>query len=463
MMLEGLLSSVFGNTSYDIVKRIVLKYFGQEDKKIVDKVYSAFEKSSEKFFLKFGDTFGEKSNSFLAREENWEKVLSLILYDVPEIKPQNLNWEGFDGTRKVTYEAASFFVETVKFEMRKDIELNQMLSIKRNIETTQKIWELLNTLFNEKPEKDRMEILEDVNFLSLNRTNFHKRSEIKSYPITPNLSLILNEEAAFTWSEWMNILDKAKNSHPKTRKLLTDTLIKLASDTEEEPDIRRNAIFCLKYFEIIEHNNKILALLKDNNENVRRSAASAVGELKIMEGYDLLVQILESPNEHRLVKSCAAISLGLIGKSETCEILLRVLEKNDEDLNWYGYNVLTSLAKLDLNKEHYNRVILLLSHSMMNIRSAAANYFREHVISEAIEPLTEVLKDSEDSPAISAAKALEEYLLILRKKQRIKILSYIKLYLKEFGTADYSNKEKWLLTRVPPFYKLKELILYNNK
>jgi hypothetical protein len=149
-MLSGILVGIFGNGIYDIIKFSIKDTLLEKDDDFINRIYNSIEEASKLFFTKFGNEFGEPSESFLARQSNIDIIVKSCFYGnsfelIKEISPQ-----GFDLSENLTYEALYFFVSKLDEVMMKDFRLNKIITEKRHIneskENSNKIMNLLNSL-----------------------------------------------------------------------------------------------------------------------------------------------------------------------------------------------------------------------------------------------------------------------------------------------------------------------------
>ncbi len=140
--------------------------------------------------------------------------------------------------------------------------------------------------------------------------------------------------------------------------------------------------------------------LNDEDYDVRRRAADALGEIGSSEAVEVLKLALN--NEYSYVRSSAAYALGKIGSSEVVEVLKLALNDEDSDvrrsaaeaLGKIGSSEAVEVLKLALNDENYN------------VRRSAAEALGKIGSSEAVEVLKLALNDEDSYVRRSAAKAL---------------------------------------------------------
>ncbi|MEX1014869.1 MAG: hypothetical protein WDZ80_06965 [Candidatus Paceibacterota bacterium] len=160
-MGEGLLISIFGASAFEIIKRLLNDIFGKENDELTRKVYGALEVATDRFFEKYGDEFGEASNSFLAREENWQIILSSIYYSSGPLQPSDLNPKGFTDVKNATPLAINFLISCIEEEMHKDWFLDKILTEKfhqkKVVENQDKMANALQNILDDSNEKKKNE------------------------------------------------------------------------------------------------------------------------------------------------------------------------------------------------------------------------------------------------------------------------------------------------------------------
>ncbi len=138
--ISGILWSIFANAAYD-----TLKYaFGSKDAPLFRSLAEAIDKASADFYHQYGEEFGKPNESFLARQENWERIIASIFLSTDELNPQSLNPEGFEGSKPATLEAIAFFLTTLREKIRGNFELDKIVSEKKHLKDTKKILDHLD-------------------------------------------------------------------------------------------------------------------------------------------------------------------------------------------------------------------------------------------------------------------------------------------------------------------------------
>jgi len=123
-----ILVGILGNLVYDVIKIAVQDIVGCEDDPIIQKIGQSIDCACKRFFAKYGDSFGKPEESFLARRENWDKLISLVRYDQSELTYSDFNPTDYSGSHSVTPEAIIDLLAFVKEEMYNDINLAKILA-----------------------------------------------------------------------------------------------------------------------------------------------------------------------------------------------------------------------------------------------------------------------------------------------------------------------------------------------
>ncbi len=132
-MNEGFFIKLFGGPVIDIFKKDFKQIFGPqfEENEIINKTYQAVERAYECFFKKHGKRFGDKNNSFLARENNLETLIHSIFPGSPEVTVQDLDPHGFHGAPQATPGELQLLIDVFKEEMARDFDLVHILADKQ--------------------------------------------------------------------------------------------------------------------------------------------------------------------------------------------------------------------------------------------------------------------------------------------------------------------------------------------
>ncbi|MFC1889133.1 hypothetical protein ACFL4G_05185 [Thermodesulfobacteriota bacterium] len=131
-MIEGILISVVGAACYTFIKEGLHDLFGDKSRDRIDRILEAFDYATQLFFNRFGEEFGKPSESFLARQENWEAVLASLKYTSPPLSANDLNPAGYQGVQSATCEAVDFFLETLENSMANDSVLDDFLAHRKS-------------------------------------------------------------------------------------------------------------------------------------------------------------------------------------------------------------------------------------------------------------------------------------------------------------------------------------------
>jgi len=152
MIIEGILLGILGNGAYDLVKSLLKDIFGEEDEDLTQRLYQCIEVASKAFFSKYQDEFGNPNSSFLARQENLDKILRSIYYGNDDELINIISPKGFDGAKDASKDSILYFVENLEKAMLNDFRLNMILTEKRHItesrEMGDKIYHLLSQIVN---------------------------------------------------------------------------------------------------------------------------------------------------------------------------------------------------------------------------------------------------------------------------------------------------------------------------
>lgn len=161
MLGNDILVGVFGNAAYEIIKCIVTKVFGIGNKSLSDQAYNAFKTSYDIFFKKYNDKFGSSSHSFLSSQKNLEIILNSVFYSSKILKAEHLCYSSINDFVEASDDAVAFFVDTFEKEMRKDYELDKILTEKEHIiksanehETMKEMLKVIETYIKEMSERE---------------------------------------------------------------------------------------------------------------------------------------------------------------------------------------------------------------------------------------------------------------------------------------------------------------------
>ena len=129
-ILEGLLTSGI----FEIIKKSFTANFGKATDALDNKVYDAANKAVNTFIKEYRDQFGNISDSFFARQKNWDLFFQQLRFDTPTITEMDIDTTGFGNCPPVTVDAVRFFLSELKKEMRKERDIANLLDQKKHIE-----------------------------------------------------------------------------------------------------------------------------------------------------------------------------------------------------------------------------------------------------------------------------------------------------------------------------------------
>ena len=175
-------------------------------------------------------------------------------------------------------------------------------------------------------------------------------------------------------------------------------LITLLRDKDYE--VRQSAADVLGQLQAKESIPELIALLRDNEYRVRQSAADVLGQLQAKESIPELIALLK--DEDAWVRQSAADVLGQLQAKESIPELIALLK--DEDA-WVRLRAADVLGQLQA-KESIPELIALLKDEDAEIRLRAANALGQLQAKESIPELIALLKDEDAWVRQSAANAL---------------------------------------------------------
>lgn len=148
-MFGDIIVGVLGNTAHDILKRLFKKYFVKEEDPIYHVFVETVKTTSNYFFEFYGDTYGTINSCFLSKEHNWDVILSIIFYGSQEIDENSFDFSGLGIHKTDALSGAKHFVEMLNIQMRKNWQLDKILTEKKHISDTEKylplIWDAINS------------------------------------------------------------------------------------------------------------------------------------------------------------------------------------------------------------------------------------------------------------------------------------------------------------------------------
>ena len=102
ILLSGLIS---------IAERLLNRPLNENEKEVAKEVAKAIDHAQREFHKRFGDGYGASGSTFIDRERNHEKLLRSTFARGERLNAVDLDLEGFDGSPKVSTEAATFFLD----------------------------------------------------------------------------------------------------------------------------------------------------------------------------------------------------------------------------------------------------------------------------------------------------------------------------------------------------------------
>lgn len=137
-MIEEILIGILGNGAYDILKKLINKYFSQEDDEIIQLFIASIEATSIQFFNTYGDKYGTIGSSFLSIQQNWEVLLRSIFYGAEELKGEDFVLSGLGINKGEVLIGARKFINILHDKMRENWKLDKVLTEKKHITETEK-------------------------------------------------------------------------------------------------------------------------------------------------------------------------------------------------------------------------------------------------------------------------------------------------------------------------------------
>ena len=176
-----------------------------------------------------------------------------------------------------------------------------------------------------------------------------KRTNYKS--VTPEEVKAIVEKAVLTISTCAETDPKVRESLDSLKGIQEEPLVTELSNylDSETATIRRSAIYILwrgGLSDISAAGDKLLELCRHEENFTRGMAALALGEHKLSDAYDTLVEMTLN-DEDGYARRCGAYALGLLGDPEALPVLEQALEDSDDLVKSNAQAAITMLTKLN--------------------------------------------------------------------------------------------------------------------
>lgn len=138
-MVTGFLLGLGINGAYDLIKSSVVSLLGGgENSQIIESINICIECSAKEFFERFGDKYGKLSDSFLARQENYDVIVKHMFYSEQSLLKDKINKLGYNNIA-IDDEDIDYFIQCLLNEMKNNFNLNKIISEKGNIKKIDEI------------------------------------------------------------------------------------------------------------------------------------------------------------------------------------------------------------------------------------------------------------------------------------------------------------------------------------
>lgn len=175
--------------------------------------------------------------------------------------------------------------------------------------------------------------------------------------------------------------------------------------TSRSPQVRENAVMALGLLGDRHAVPYLIKCLKDEAKGVRYQTVAALGMLKEVGVFEALVETLADDSDEQ-VRGSAAEALGLIGDPRAVEVLIRVLQ-NPATVSAVSYYVCRALGQLG-DVRAVELLIQTLSERESHVGAQAAEALGRIGDRRAIEPLRIALQSDKWQLQEAAAKALKQ-------------------------------------------------------
>ncbi|WP_010233171.1 hypothetical protein [Clostridium arbusti] len=115
----------------------------EDNSELTNDIYNCIDNAIEKFFQHYGNKYGIATESFLARQENYNIIINSIFYSELEPLKNKINRIGFENIN-ADDEAVEYFVECLSDEMRKNFKFNKILSEKDRLKKIDEIYDIVS-------------------------------------------------------------------------------------------------------------------------------------------------------------------------------------------------------------------------------------------------------------------------------------------------------------------------------
>jgi DNA replication protein DnaC len=148
-MATGFEIGIFGGKIlWDCVKLSITSLFSGINKEMTDAMYNAAHEAANKFFDKYGNKYGRFENSFLAKQSNWDVILKLVYLSSKEINIKQIDPRGDEGIVVAPESVIADFLQMLEKEMRDNICLDAMLTMKEILRLEKHSNEMISKLMS---------------------------------------------------------------------------------------------------------------------------------------------------------------------------------------------------------------------------------------------------------------------------------------------------------------------------
>ncbi|MBD2362506.1 HEAT repeat domain-containing protein [Anabaena minutissima FACHB-250] len=203
---------------------------------------------------------------------------------------------------------------------------------------------------------------------------------------------------------------------------------------DEDSDVRRRAAYALGEIKSEAAIPRLIQLLEDEDSDVRAGAADALGGIKSEAAIPGLIQLLEHGNSD--VRRSIASALGEIKSEAAIPHLIKLIE--DED-SFVRYSAASALREIK-SEAAIPGLIQLLEHGNSDVRISAASTLKEIKSESAIPGLIQLLEHGNSDVRRIASSALEKI------KWEAAIFRLIQLL--EHGNSDVRRSAAYALEKI---------------